>query len=344
MDVEPLGSDDLYIADVYIGNPPQSLKIALDTASSDLWMQSSDTHYYYNRDGPWAPQFKPNESRTSVPVRDAAWEVNYMDGTSARGIVYRDTVRLGEFTVDNITIQSAKSVTHRFEDETGLSGIMGLAKSLPSNIKPPLPSFLNGLKVQLDEPVFTADLRRNATGRFDFGYLDTSLASDNISWMDTTTGSQHWDVEFDLMTWNGGREKSWYSYPFNATIDTGTTLMFLPDALASMYWFTVPGMRVDPRLSNSYVFPCAFAESLPNLKFKIPKTEHVITIPGPYLNYGPVLSEGQEGYCWGGMQSAEGLEVTILGDVMLKAVFVAFDLEEGRVGFANKVLDDVEEW
>lgn len=40
------------------------------------------------------------------------------------------------------------------------------------------------------------------------------------------------------------------------------------------------------------------------------------------------------------MQSAAGLEVSILGDTMLKALFLAFDLEKGRVGFANKNLDD----
>ena len=34
--VQPLGSDDIYIADVLIGNPPQVLKMALDTGSSDL--------------------------------------------------------------------------------------------------------------------------------------------------------------------------------------------------------------------------------------------------------------------------------------------------------------------
>ena len=34
--VEPLGKDDIYIADVKLGNPPQILKMALDTGSSDL--------------------------------------------------------------------------------------------------------------------------------------------------------------------------------------------------------------------------------------------------------------------------------------------------------------------
>lgn len=263
-----------------------------------------------------------------------------MDGTAANGIVYLDSVRLGGFQVENATIQSARTVASRFERETGLSGIMGLAKSLPSNIQPPHNSFLELLRPQLEFPVFSADLRRKATSRFDFGYIDETLASDNITWVDSDRKSHHWDVRFDLTAWNG-KDDTWWYHEFNATIDTGTTLMFLPDVLASMYWFTIPGMRVDPRLSNAFTFPCELAKNLPDLKFKIPSTEHVLTIPGPYLNYGPVI--GDSDYCWGGMQSADGLNATILGDIMLKAVFVAFDMGESKVGFANKRLDIDEE-
>lgn len=36
VEVQPLGSDKIYIANIQIGNPPQTLKLALDTGSSDL--------------------------------------------------------------------------------------------------------------------------------------------------------------------------------------------------------------------------------------------------------------------------------------------------------------------
>lgn len=262
-----------------------------------------------------------------------------MDGTAANGIVYLDTVHLDNFSIHNTTVQSAEVVAARFEKEKGLSGIMGLAKKLPNNIEPPTPTFLERLRPSLENAVFTADLRRNATGRFDFGYIDESLTSDDITWLNTDPESKHWDVEFDLTAWEGG-DQTWYYHKFRATIDTGTTLMFLPDVLSSMYWFTIPGMRIDPRLGNAYTFPCSIGNSLPDLKFKLPGTQHVLTIPGPYLNYGPVT--GDESYCWGGMQSADGFDVTIFGDIMLKTVFVAFDVENGKVGFANKPLDDLD--
>jgi hypothetical protein len=280
-----------------------------------------------------------------------------VDGTRASGIVYLDTVRLGNLVVPNVSIQSAQHIAPRFERETSLTGIMGLAKKLPSNVIPLAPTFLDIMRPLLDRPVFTADLRRGAPGRFDFGYIDETLfivdddgeggdeggggsSSAELTWLDSSPDSPHWDVHFDLTAWDAGPNTTWWLHDFAATVDTGTTLMFLPDVLASMYWFAVPGMRVDPRLSNAFTFPCDLAASgLPDLRLKLPGSEHVLTVPGPYLNYGPV--EADPGYCWGGMQSADGLDAVILGDIMLKAVFVAFDLENNKVGFANKPLHDI---
>ncbi|KAF4986623.1 hypothetical protein FGRMN_10759 [Fusarium graminum] len=339
VNVHPLGNDSIYIADIQVGTPPQILKIAMDTGSADLWVQSTDTVYRANPEGPWAPRYKPNSSKTSRHLHDAEWSVEYVDGTHANGVVYLDTLRLGDLELKNTAIQSAQIVAPRFERETELTGIMGLAKSLPSNIEPPTPSLLDKLRPLLDKPVFTVDLHRNTTGRFDFGQIDETRAKDNISWMATREDSPHWDVTFDMTAWTGQRQV-WMVHTFEATVDTGTTLLYLPGALAGMYWYDVPEMKIDPRLGDAFTFPCKFADQLPDLMLKVPGTEHVLTIPGPYLSYSP--TDNDPDYCWGGLQSAESLGVTILGDVALKALYVAFDLENKKVGFANKELDDID--
>lgn len=321
------------------------------------WLQSTDTEYLYNVKGPWAPLYHPNESTTSHLIQDAEWSVMYskcratssphlskltnqliVDGTHAGGIVYHDTVQLGSFKVENATVQSATAVTSRFEEEIELSGILGLAKRLPNTVEPPQPSFLSLLRQQLKHQVIGVDVNRNASGVFTFGYLDEGRAAEDIAWVDTDPDSPHWDVAFNLTTW-GAQTTPWYSQPFVATIDTGTTLMFLPDNLASGYWLGVPGAKVDRQLSGAYSFPCELAGELPDLMLKIPGADRILTVPGSYLNYGP--SELDPSACWGGMQSADGLKVTVLGDIMLKALYVAFDLDKGRVGFAKKDLHDV---
>lgn len=253
--------------------------------------------------------------------------------------MYRDTVRLGDLKFDNVTVQSAHTVPPLFEKETELSGVMGLAKDLPSGVVPPSPSFVRSSLRQLESPVFSADLGRNASGRFVFGRV--SPPQENVTWLDAVPDSGYWDVDLDQTGWRG-RLGTWHRLEYRARVDTGTALLFLPDDLAGLYWFDIPGMRVDPRLDDAFTFPCDLADNLPDLYFKLPGTEHVLTVPGEYLNYGPVMDGSGDGYCWGGMQATRGLDVAVMGNVMLKAVFVAFDVGNGRVGFANKRLDQVE--
>ncbi|KAL3960329.1 hypothetical protein ACCO45_005446 [Purpureocillium lilacinum] len=284
VDALPLVHDKAYVAEIEVGTPPQKVKVLLDTGSSDVWVQSTDTKYRINKQGPHAPRYNPKHSNTSRAIEDAMWNIEY----ALRG-------------------------------ETGFSGIMGLAKLLDNNIQPPQPSFLSVLQKQLKAPVFTVDVRKNATSRFDFGRVDQTLASDNITWLDTDPTSPMWSVEFELTAWTGN--SVWLYHKFQAIIDTGTSLMFLPELLASMYWEKVPG--VDSSL-GSYRFPCNVTDSLPDLLLKL-----------------PALTTDND-LCWGGMQGSGQLNgVIIMGDVMLKALFVAFDVEKGRVGFANKFLHDV---
>lgn len=380
-----MAQDMVYLAEAEIGTPPQKIKLALDTGSSDVyaalmplfefarrrrrrlpltlrhsWVQSTDTRYRVNRHGPWPARYSPNASTSAHQVDKAAWNIIYgeqpflvrarwlacvdagrvvADASSAIGVVYRDTIRIGDLEVKDAPIESAAMISDAFEMETGFSGIMGLAKQLNNSIAPPEPTFLSLLRRQLKTPVFSVDLRRNASSRFDFGHIDESLASDNITWLQSNPANPHWSVDLELTSWTGN-ETVWLYHKFEAIVDTGTSLMFIPDILASMYWDQVPGVQTAPLAHASYRFPCAISDKLPDVLFKLPGTEHILTIPGRYLNYGPT---GQDPtMCWGGMQGSGQLgNTTILGDAMLKALFVAFDMEKGRIGFANKKLHDV---
>ncbi|KHN99176.1 endothiapepsin-like protein [Metarhizium album ARSEF 1941] len=334
---EPLLRDQAYVMDVEFGTPAQKLKMMFDTGSSDLWVKSTDTIYSTHKEGPRPPQYAPGNSSTSTLVDKAKWSIQYLDNSAASGIVYRDTLRLGDFEIRNVPVESALTMSPELEEETSVSGIMGLAKQLPNNISPPTASFLSLLRSQLKAPVFTVDLRRNATSRFDFGYINESMATENITWLDSNPLSDHWEVELDRTAWLG-KSFTWVYHKFQATVDTGTSLLFLPEPLARRYWAAVPSAKKD-ELFDAYAFSCKYSEKLPDLLFKLPKSEHLIRIPGRYLNYGPLESEPS--ICWGGMQSDLDLSATILGDVMLKALFVAFDVDKNRVGFANKVLHDV---
>ena len=73
-----------------------------------------------------------------------------------------------------------------------------------------------------------------------------------------------------------------------ATMDTGTSLIFLDTNLVSAYWAQVTGATLDP-IENAYIFPCSSA--LPPLTLSIGTYNAVI--PGTYLN-AHVLENGRK--------------------------------------------------
>ena len=119
------------------------------------------------------------------------------------------------------------------------------------------------------------------------------------------------------------------STPWVAIVDTGTTLLLVPDAMVNAYYALVPGARFDPSW-GAILYPCT--QTLPTFIFGIGSYRG--TVPGHYVNYGNVNFT----HCYGGIQSSEGIGISIIGDILIKAQFVVFDLGSRRVGFANKKL------
>jgi hypothetical protein len=54
-------------------------------------------------------------------------------------------------------------------------------------------------------------------------------------------------------------------------------------------------------------------------------------VPGHYVNYG----QGSAAYCFGGIQSSDGVYIRIIGHILLKAQFAVFDMGRKRIWFAN---------
>jgi aspergillopepsin I len=78
--------------------------------------------------------------------------------------------------------------------------------------------------------------------------------------------------------------------PFNAILDTGTSLMVLDASLVDDYWSKVPSARYDSNQAG-YVFPCS--AELPDLELGL--QTYIATIPGSFMNYGPVDSTSKLG-------------------------------------------------
>lgn len=125
---------------------------------------------------------------------------------------------------------------------------------------------------------------------------------------------------------------SFVSQSITGIADTGTTLVYLPNAILQAYYKQIPG-ATNSRSYGGYVFPCSAA--IPDFTFGVAAAR--ITIPGKFINFGPV-TEGSSS-CFGGLQSSSGVGINIFGDVALKAAYVVFNGgETPMLGWASKNL------
>ncbi|GAB1309833.1 Endothiapepsin [Madurella fahalii] len=179
-------------------------------------------------------------------------------------------------------------------------------------------------------PVFTVDLKAGAPGRYNFGYVDPSAYTDNVTYVPVDSSKGYW-----------GWTSSGYaigSGPFKSTAikgiaDTGASLLILPSSVVSAYYSQISGAEYSSE-EGGYVFPCS--ETPPDFSFGVGGEGAAITVPGEYVNYAPADSLGDT--CYGGIQPDTDIGFPIFGDVALKAAFVVFDGGSRQLGWAPKLL------
>ncbi|KAF5021306.1 hypothetical protein F66182_6704 [Fusarium sp. NRRL 66182] len=315
--------DSQYVVPVKIGNPPQTTYLNFDTGSSDLWVFSTDT---YQPDQAGHILYRPDKSKTSKRLNGQTWSIRYGDGTGASGIVYTDKVQVGNTWVDKQAVQSAVEVSDGIASDKFAHGIMGLAMSSLNTVRPtPQRTYFQNVQNNLAVPVFTANLKKGTAGNYNFGYINQGEYSGVIHFAKVTKGSPWWQLNVE--GFRIGRGAPWHKFNYSAIVDTGTTLLLLPNHIVEGYYRKVKGAKIDKDY-GVWVFPCS--SGLPHFYFGFGKYQGLV--PGHYINYGRLTTTT----CYGGIQSSDGIGFAILGDILLKAQFVVFDLKEQRVGFANK--------
>ncbi|KAK4163861.1 aspartic peptidase domain-containing protein [Cladorrhinum sp. PSN259] len=343
--VPPNNFDQEYISPVKIGTPPQTVFLALDTGSADLWTLSPQTPLLRSL-SPLGSHalYAPQNSTTSVHVPSQSWRVLYGDGSAAQGTIYLDRVSLSsDLTVPHHPVGVATLVSPQFSADPFLSGILGLGFPRGSAIRPRriMPTFFENIRASLKEPVFTADLRANYPGKFTFGEISKGSYEGEIGWTDMSKESPYW--LFSLRgSQVGNNTRKTYSLSdgkgtasVQTIADTGTSLVMLPRQMVDEYYDNVKGSGYD-REWGGMVAPCRGQWS--DWSFYVgkegEKEEYKGTVPGRYINFGPVNGT----HCFGGIQSADGFGFAVFGDVLLKSQFVVFDVGNMRIGFAGKKL------
>ncbi|KAF9893236.1 Type I transmembrane sorting receptor [Aspergillus nanangensis] len=314
----PEDNDAEYLTPVTVGSTVMNLDF--DTGSADLWVFSSELSA---AEQTGHSVYKPANNATKMD--GASWKISYGDGSNANGDVYKDTVAVGSITAHNQAVEAAKEISQQFVQDRNSDGLLGLAFSSINTVKPQSQkTFFDTVKSELDSPLFAVSLKYHAPGSYDFGFLDKTKYKGTIKYADVDSSEGFWKFTADGYSVGDGQANS---SPIAAIADTGTTLVMLPDDIIEDYYKQVPQAQ-DNEQAGGWVFPCS--TSLPNFTFVIGGYQAVI--PGKHINFAPLQGGGST--CFGGIQSNEGLQFSILGDVFLKSQYVVFDSQGPRLGFA----------
>ena len=173
----PVQNQGLYQSPITIGEGAQAKTFILqfDSGSPDLWVFSSflPTELHGNH-----TLYNPTQSDTSVPL-GMTFNISFLDGSGASGLVFSDTVSLGGITLKNQAVEAANLTDQSFFS-CACDGILGLDLELIPSSRELFTTVQNLIQSsEFKQPVFTALLTRvsEPEGFFTFGYINETFGA-----------------------------------------------------------------------------------------------------------------------------------------------------------------------
>ncbi|KAH9166889.1 acid protease [Lactarius sanguifluus] len=316
-------SDDnaqLWYGSISVGTPAVTYTVAFDTGSSDLFLPASNCdstcsgHKLYD----------PSASSTSSDVGEP-FSHQYGDGSAVSGEQYNDTVTLAGYTATAQRLGAATNYSTGFQSsQFPADGLLGMGyESLSSyGASPVFQSLVS--QGQISTPVFSFYLAESGSELY-IGGTDQEHYTGAFTYMPVTTQG-YWQGSFDGISVNGRtvvrRE--------GAIIDTGTAQVVGDAQSIRAIYAQIPGFKNAG--DGTWTIPCNS-----NTHISITFSGKAFEISASTFNLGPKSSGSSD--CVGGFGASDAVssiaEFWIIGDVFLQNVYTAFDLGNGRVGFAS---------
>ncbi|KAJ7045450.1 aspartic peptidase domain-containing protein [Mycena alexandri] len=321
--------DMLYFGDVYMGTPPQKLTFDVDSGSADFWMPVNCSR---------CDNKGFDDTKSSRP-KNSDEDVEYLSVSYGSGEVYgtlrQERVSVAGLEVPDLFFIAVANLDGDFNDLPN-DGLMGFAfSSISESGKPTFFETLvrNGM---LPAPMFSVHLTRHQeTGSsLCFGGIDRLKTLGPVEWVPVLKET-YWSVSMDAIVVSKNKEMT---TDIIAIIDTGTTLIYLPDKVALDLYQLIGGRQAPEFGSQFYVYPC---NTTPDIAFSFDKRR--FSINPKDFNLGRT-SEGSEDCVGGILALGSGFpsNLAIIGDEFMKSWYTTFDYTGGptggaRVGFSPSI-------
>ncbi|SCO91014.1 probable aspartic proteinase precursor [Fusarium oxysporum] len=291
--VKPSSSGMSFFVPTVIGN--QTFKMIYDTGSADLASQN------YN------------------------WSIKYAFGDEVSGVVFTDTVKAGPVVAHKQAVQAATVIQAEFASD----GILGLAFSTINTVQPKKQkTFFETLLPTLKKKVFAANLRLNGKpATWDFGYIDDTKFKGKVAYTPVVS-QKYWSMNVSSYAVGKGSFTSSKKQVGEVIVDSGTSLVYFPEAVVNDYYSHIKGYEFQQR--GTRTFPCN--STIPDFHFKIDST--TLSIPGRDVNY--TVYDPANRLCAGAITTQLNSKYSVLGNLFMRNYYVVHSQEEAmpKLGFA----------
>ncbi|TDL25860.1 acid protease [Rickenella mellea] len=274
-------NDQTYYSLITVGGI--AFRVALDTASSDLWLLASSCTSAVCKSVPTYPLSYSSPSFVSVNNNATTFNVSFADTTGSSGFLARESVRLLNFTVEDQVFGLVDSSNVTLKNQ--VSGILGFGFPRLSTLSPLTTNstpFINALAQtgQLDYPLFGLSLTHNDTGSLSLGAIDASVVhnASNIEWNkvvpfspfgleSNTSRYLQWAIRLSQIMVNATQVTPQPTYPditesSLALFDVGTNGIFGPYQDVARIFDLIPTSRLVDADAGVWAVPCDTAETM----------------------------------------------------------------------------------
>lgn len=337
--------DNEVLDDEVLGNE-KDLKASKTIKGEAKQAQSIDSSYYTN-------PFAGDDSCTgygsfstsgsdSFRLNSSAprFSIQYLDGTTATGVYGRDTVGVGNSSVENLSF-AVVNVSSSDISVLGI-GLPGLQTTYSgSNLNAfsnrytyenlPMRMRSQGLINRAAYSLYLGQKYASA-GTLLFGAVDTEKFNGNLLTVPiiNTLRSRGYDtpirmeVELSSISFNNSENEAEISgSPYSALLDSGTTLTFLPTNLLQIVGESIGG-TYNSRI-GLYSVPCT---SDPNVFFVLNFSGAKIRVPLADL----LLSSGSS--CYLGLLNLQD-DYILVGDNVLRSAYIVYDIDNLEISLAQ---------
>ncbi|EFX02669.1 aspartic-type endopeptidase [Grosmannia clavigera kw1407] len=334
--------ETLYFINATLGTPPQSLRLHIDTGSSDLWVNTPSSTLCQSRTKPcsYAGTYTANSSSTYEYV-GSYFNISYVDGSGASGDYVADTISFG----DNATLARLQfGIGYASSSSQGVLGIGYAANEVQvgragrqayNNL--PAQLMADGQIASNAYSLWLNDLDAN-TGSILFGGVDTGQYVGQLQTLPVQ--KQAGDFSEFLVTLTGlqlGSATLADDLALAVLLDSGSSLTYLPDNTVETLYNRV-GATYDSSEGAAYV-ECSLARSNTSLTFSFSGLHIAVGMDELVLDLfttsgkRPQFQNGQDA-CLFGVAPA-GSSTNVLGDTFLRSAYVVYDLSNNQISLAQ---------